>query len=93
VDKTSQLVYTVEKGRKDKDAFEYYQSSFEGIEQSEGELIEEAKVAENLLKHYFLRAREFKHINSGSLRTINKLASGFSFFRSFLREKGTVASK
>ena len=85
IDKNSQLVTTVQKKKKDEFSLDYQSSSFEGIEQSEHEMVEEAKVADDLLQRYFLKAREYKHINTNALRTINKVASGFAFFRSFLR--------
>ena len=85
IDKNSQLVSTVQKKKKEDFSLDYQSSSFEGIEQSEPEIIEEAKVAEDLLQRYFLKAREYKHINTNALRIINKVASGFAYFRSFLR--------
>lgn len=67
--------------------------SFEGIEQSEMEIQEEAKVAEDLLENYFLRAREYKYINSRSLKSIRKVASGFAALRGFLRSKGAISAE
>jgi hypothetical protein len=66
---------------------------FEGIECSEEERMKEHDLAQRILEKYFLRAREYKHISPNSLENIKALTEGFSYFRSFMREKGKISEK
>ena len=94
VDNSDEFLTTAVKDRRQGFEFEGLEEiSFEGIEQSEMEIQEEAKVAEDLLENYFLRAREYKYINSRSLKSIRKVASGFAALRGFLRSKGVISAE
>lgn len=63
---SEELVMTVSKGRKQQGRAEP-EESFEGVESDPQEVERENRVALRLLEKYFVRAREYKAVSTGSL--------------------------
>ena len=50
--------------------------------------LKEERLANDLLKRYFLKAREYKTTKLGTIETLSMIAESFTQFRYFIENKG-----